>query len=205
MSNFRPRALSLRAGGLGLLVALLGQVDVAPAGEEVLQVPFALAVADEDEGSGHDCFLSIEQVIARSGEAEHVAHRIEAGLAAVRPERRPHRAAREDRAVLGMVRQRDALARAGQDDRMVADDRAAAQRGKADRACRPRARCGRRGPARCVRRGRCRGPSPPPRRAAARCPRARRPCAGGASPGSRCRNRRPAARAPPARPGRRAG
>ena len=53
MSNLMPCACKLLAGALGFLDALLGQVDVAPAGEEVLQVPFALAVADEDESAGH--------------------------------------------------------------------------------------------------------------------------------------------------------
>ena len=39
---------------LGLPDAELRQPGVLPAGEEVLQVPFALAVADKDKGSGHD-------------------------------------------------------------------------------------------------------------------------------------------------------
>ena len=43
--------LEFRAGGLCLGDALLGQVDVAPAGEQVLQIPFALAVAHEHEGA----------------------------------------------------------------------------------------------------------------------------------------------------------
>ena len=34
--------------------ALLGQIDVAPAGEQVFQIPFALAVTDEHEKTvGH--------------------------------------------------------------------------------------------------------------------------------------------------------
>jgi hypothetical protein len=37
----------------GLLLTEVGQVDVLPPGEEVLGVPGALAVAQEDEG-GHD-------------------------------------------------------------------------------------------------------------------------------------------------------
>jgi hypothetical protein len=57
------KAIELEAGGLqrlgaglGLLDAELGQVRVLPAGEEVFQVPFALAVADKDERSGHGDF-----------------------------------------------------------------------------------------------------------------------------------------------------
>ena len=48
-SKRSPCALSLLPGGARLGDALLGQVDVAPAGEQVLQVPFALAVAHEHE------------------------------------------------------------------------------------------------------------------------------------------------------------
>ena len=52
--------LQLAAGGFRLLDAFLGQIRVLPAGEEVLQVPFALAVADEDENAGHRGCLSME-------------------------------------------------------------------------------------------------------------------------------------------------
>ena len=37
------------AGRAGLLFPLSGQVDVPPAGEAVLQIPLALAVAEQDE------------------------------------------------------------------------------------------------------------------------------------------------------------
>ena len=42
------------AGALGLLDALFGQIRVLPSGEEVLEVPVALAVTKEDEGARHD-------------------------------------------------------------------------------------------------------------------------------------------------------
>ena len=77
---------------------------------------------------------------------------------------------------------------------MLADHRAAAQRGEADRRRAGARRYGRRGPARCSRQDRRRARRPPPRRAAAPCRTARRPCGGGASRGSRCRSR--AGRAP---------
>ncbi len=41
------------AGSARLVAALLGQVDVGPAREEVLEIPGALAVADQDELAGH--------------------------------------------------------------------------------------------------------------------------------------------------------
>ena len=44
-----PLRLELAAGLARFRDALLGQADVAPAGEQVLQVPFALAVAHEHE------------------------------------------------------------------------------------------------------------------------------------------------------------
>src|SRR5262249_34677032 len=40
-------------GGARLLDALRRQVDIAPAGEEVEEVPFALSVTDDDEGAVH--------------------------------------------------------------------------------------------------------------------------------------------------------
>jgi hypothetical protein len=76
MSKPEPLAPSAPCRRLGLLDARVRSgPDVAPAGEQVLQVPFALAVADEHERSGHDFPL-----VLRSAEAEHVAHRIEPGL-----------------------------------------------------------------------------------------------------------------------------
>ena len=41
------------ATGGGLGTALFAQVDVDPAGETVLEVPLALAVAQQDELAGH--------------------------------------------------------------------------------------------------------------------------------------------------------
>ena len=41
------------AGGARFVDALFGQVRILPAGEQVLEVPVALSVADEDESSGH--------------------------------------------------------------------------------------------------------------------------------------------------------
>ena len=49
-----PAALAQEAAGLACLAqAGFGQGDVGPAGETVLQVPLALAVADEDYSLGH--------------------------------------------------------------------------------------------------------------------------------------------------------
>src|SRR5699024_10494037 len=48
----------LLAATQGLRAALLGQVDVDPAGEEVLGVPQALAVAEQDERVGHGSSVS---------------------------------------------------------------------------------------------------------------------------------------------------
>src|SRR5262249_19482058 len=45
--------------------ALLGQPDVAPAGEQVLQIPFALTVPNEDECAGH-CYSFLPARIASS-------------------------------------------------------------------------------------------------------------------------------------------
>jgi hypothetical protein len=42
------------AATLGLRLALDIEIDIDPAGEEVLRVPFALAVAQQDQGSRHD-------------------------------------------------------------------------------------------------------------------------------------------------------
>ncbi len=46
------------AAGIGFLYAEFGQVRVTPAGKQVLQVPVALAMAHEHEGTGHRQFLS---------------------------------------------------------------------------------------------------------------------------------------------------
>ena len=49
-SGSRPGSRQQLAAGLGLGAALVGQVDVDPAGEEVLRVPVALAVAEQHQG-----------------------------------------------------------------------------------------------------------------------------------------------------------
>ncbi|MNY42542.1 hypothetical protein D3C86_1774450 [compost metagenome] len=41
------------AARLGLFDAKFGQVGITPAGEQVLQVPVALAMPDKDEGAAH--------------------------------------------------------------------------------------------------------------------------------------------------------
>src|SRR5690606_29801236 len=56
--------LDLFAGGARLRDALLGDAGVLPPGEQVLEVPLALAVADKDQRAGHVAFLAVE--------AEHV-------------------------------------------------------------------------------------------------------------------------------------
>src|SRR5690606_12329228 len=66
------------------------------------------------------------------GEAENVGHRIEPGLAAARPQRRLYGTPSEDLPILRMMRQDNPLRRAGEVDAVLADDGAAAQRGKAD-------------------------------------------------------------------------
>ena len=48
-SNHRPAAAMVRAGRGGLGLALGRQGHVVPAGEQVLLVPGALAVAEQDE------------------------------------------------------------------------------------------------------------------------------------------------------------
>ena len=54
------------AAGDGLGAALVGQGDVDPAGEEVLGVPVALAVAEQDQGAAHDG-ASVSPAVASSG------------------------------------------------------------------------------------------------------------------------------------------
>ncbi len=55
MSNDKPLRLQLAAGFLGLGDALFGEVGILPAGEEVLQIPFALAVAHQHEKTVAHC------------------------------------------------------------------------------------------------------------------------------------------------------
>src|SRR4030095_11127884 len=65
-------------------------------------------------------------------EPEHVGHRIKPGLLALGPHRCPQCTVREDHAILGAVRQLDALMGTGKDHAVIAGDGAAAQRRKAD-------------------------------------------------------------------------
>ena len=50
-----PLRLQLAAGLARFRDALLGQIDVAPAGEQVLQIPLALAVTHEHEKTFSHC------------------------------------------------------------------------------------------------------------------------------------------------------
>ena len=53
----------------GFLLALVGQPDVGPAGEQVLQVPCRLAVAKEDEAIGHTQYRTIAAKLSGSRDA----------------------------------------------------------------------------------------------------------------------------------------
>ena len=164
MSKARPSAFSLLPGRVGLLHAVLGQVRILPAGEEVLQVPVALAVADEHEKAVHAAFppdglampppgcasaaaLRDGRWVSRSGRARRPWNR---GRACGRGAQSAalHRALREEARSSARCAQLDALAGAGEDDAVVADHRAAAQRREADRRPACGRRCGRRARAR---------------------------------------------------------
>src|SRR5258708_20051386 len=71
---------------------------------------------------------------------QHFLHTVNSGRLADNPARRAHRALRIDRPVARAVRQLEPLAGAGEDDMMVADRIAAAQRGETDIAPAPRTR-----------------------------------------------------------------
>ena len=152
------------------------------------------------------CRLAIAVAYRNPSTSLHV---VEAGLprGALRGDEHggAQRAAREVLPRRRAVRQLDALARAREDHRVLADDVAAAQRREADGARPCARRCGLR--ARTPRSRRACGPCPrrPLRPAAAPCPTARRPCACGASRRSRCRSPGPscAAAARPATAARR--
>ena len=72
-------------------------------------------------------------------DAQDFFHRVASGTAPDQPLGSPHRPARENAAVLGTVRQGDALLFSGENDAVFARHRSPAQRGKADRAFPPRA------------------------------------------------------------------
>src|SRR5438067_6981997 len=73
----------------------------------------------------------------RSAQAEHVPHVVEARRLADEPFRRSDGAAREDLATRRLVAELEALAGRREDDRVLAGDVAAAQRGEADIAAPP--------------------------------------------------------------------
>jgi hypothetical protein len=50
---------------LGLVDALLIEIDVHPAGEEVLGVPLALAVAEQDQLRGHGRTLQVHLMMPK--------------------------------------------------------------------------------------------------------------------------------------------
>src|SRR6516162_317001 len=52
-AEVEPLCLQPPAGGMGLLDALRRQVDVAPAGKKVEEIPFALSMTDDDERAVH--------------------------------------------------------------------------------------------------------------------------------------------------------
>ena len=54
MSKRRPASAMVTPAADASAMPLLGEGDVVPAGEQVLQVPRGLAVAEDDERSGHD-------------------------------------------------------------------------------------------------------------------------------------------------------
>ncbi len=123
---------------------------------------------------------------------QHIRHRIKPGLLRARPQRCAQRAAREDHAVLGLVRR----ARCAPPVRRTppCDRRPRCRRAARQSRCRPDCarRCGRRGRAASAGRDRRRGRRPPPGRASARCRTARRSSCCGAFRAPRCRNPRPA-------------
>ena len=123
-------------------------------------------------------------------QTQHVRHRIEPRLLPARPQRRAHRAAREDHAVLGLVRRarcvRPARRRSRCDRRRRC--RRATTQSRCRRACARRSR--RRGRAPSAGRDRRRGPLPPRVRASARCRTAHRSSCCDAFRGSRRRSPR---------------
>src|SRR3546814_4823740 len=74
-----------------------------------------------------------------SRQPQHLRHRVAPRFLVDQPQRRPHRAAREDHAVFGAVREGEHLLGAREDHVMVARDGAAAQAREADLAVTARA------------------------------------------------------------------
>ena len=115
------------------------------------------------------------------------------GLLVLSPQRRLDRAAGEDHPVGGDVAQaRCARPCPGEDRVVLADHVAAPERGKADIAALARPGMAVAAPVGDVAQRHLTRPRPPLRPASARCRKGRRPCGGGASRRSRCRNPRPA-------------
>jgi hypothetical protein len=88
----KPLRLELAAGLMGFLHALLGEVDIAPAGEQVFQIPFALAMPHEYEKTVRHCRLLsffTSPLRGRSvGEADQVGGECK-GCGAITPPRSP--------------------------------------------------------------------------------------------------------------------
>ena len=103
--EFQPLRLQLAAGVHCFCDPLLGQVRILPTGEEVLQVPFALAVPHQHKKAIAHCNMSISVRFLDVAEPQHISHGVEARRLAMRPQRRLQRTVREDRPVFGVVRQ----------------------------------------------------------------------------------------------------
>ena len=90
-SGSRPASVSSSPPRDRLGAALVGEVDVDPAGEQVLGVPVALAVAEQDQG----VVPSWRQALPRSGSAvgrlvEQVPERLEVAVDSPRETRQAH-------------------------------------------------------------------------------------------------------------------
>ena len=132
-SKLMPLRLELAAGLARFGDALLGQVDVAPAGEQVLQVPLALAVAHEHEKAvGH--FTALSRLRNPSAPAHPSSNKAPASAS------RAHSAAcSAPRAKImrssALCTSSMPLGRAGEDHAVLADHGAAAQARQS--RCRP--------------------------------------------------------------------
>src|SRR5262249_16760476 len=114
--------------------ALLGQIDVTPAGEQVLQVPIALTMTNKYEKTVSH-WLSSEIF-----QSQNVHHRVKPWLLALCPTGRVHRSTREDHSILGLVRQFKPFRRPREDHAVFANHAATAQGCEPDMARLTRAR-----------------------------------------------------------------
>src|SRR5918994_1143556 len=92
------------AGGSRLIAPEIGEPRIPPAGEQVLEVPFALAVAGQHKKAIHVSASPVRVQgfkVLGPVEAEHIGHGVITRLLVEGPERRPDGAAGEERAVLG--------------------------------------------------------------------------------------------------------